>query len=59
MSTIIAILCLFVLMFANTLGNFWFTYGMWPRRWLAFFGFALGHIVIYSLMQAVAKESSK
>lgn len=23
------------------LGNFWFTYGIWPRSWLAFVLFAL------------------
>ena len=41
MTKFIAIACLVVLLMLNTLGNYWFTYGIWPRSWgaLALFTF--------------------
>jgi hypothetical protein len=39
------------------LGNFWFTYGIWPRSWMAFVFFGLANITINLVMKTVLKEN--
>ncbi len=56
MTKLIAILAISSLMFLNTLGNFWFTYGIWPRSWVAFFGFWASALVLYNVFNVVRKE---
>lgn len=38
------------------LGNMRFTYGLWPKSWGAFFGFALASIILVVIRMAVEKE---
>lgn len=55
MTQFIAISCLVALSVLCTLGNFWFTYGVWPRSWLAFVLFSLIGLLLMLMMQAVTK----
>jgi len=52
----IAIITIMTLMLFNTLGNFWYTYGIWPRSWAAFAGFWFCGLVLYIAMQIVTTE---
>lgn len=38
------------------LGNFWFTYGIWPRSWWSFVGFSLIGSVISVLLSRWIKN---
>lgn len=55
-SKLIAALALIASSFCIMLGNFWFTYGVWPRSWTAFVFFAVAQMVNYLLLQAIGKE---
>lgn len=41
---------------AVTFGNYWFTFGIWPRSWFAFFGFAFLQMLLTGLVHAVAQS---
>lgn len=41
---------------ANMLGFYWFGFGIWPRSWLAFFGFGFLTMALMVLREAVEKE---
>lgn len=56
MSKFIANVALIVAGLAVALGNYWYTFGIWPRSWWAFFGFGLAMIVLMLVRQAVEKE---
>lgn len=47
--TLLAALCI------TTLANYWFTFGLWPKSWLAFFGFAALTIVLHALLALANK----
>lgn len=36
----------------SMLGNFWFTYGIWPRSWVSFAIFACISMVLLHVMNA-------
>lgn len=56
MEKLLACLFLLVASFFTMLGNFWFTYGIWPQSWWSFAGFALLTITIQALWLAVKKD---
>jgi len=56
MTKVIALLALTVLAIGLMLGNYWFTFGLWPQSWLAFMLFAAGSLVVSGLMQAVVRS---
>jgi len=56
MIRLIAATSITTLMILSTLGNFWFTYGIWPRSWGSFIGFGFINLVLVSMMAIVRKE---
>ena len=56
MTRLIAWLALLTASTFHTLGNMWFTYGIWPRSWGAFFTFWIAGIALISVMQELKKE---
>jgi hypothetical protein len=56
MSKVVALIALIVAAVFLTLGNFWFTYGIWPKSWWSFFVFALASTVLSQMLTAVLKE---
>jgi hypothetical protein len=42
---------------ALMLGNYWYTFGLWPRNWWAFVLFGVGNIVLLLLRTAIEKEN--
>ena len=56
MTKFIALLALIVCVFAIMLGNFWFTYGIWPKSWASFTLFFLLFTIVHSLIDAVKKD---
>ena len=59
MTAFLASLTLIAAAILTTLGNFWFTYGIWPRNWFAFIGFAVISIVNYHVASLFVKEVNK
>lgn len=55
----VAILALVVTSSLLTLGNYWFTYGIWPRSWIAFTVFFLLSMVNYVLLTVVTQSKRK
>lgn len=41
MERLLAYLAVLGLALANSLGSAYYTYGLWPQNWVAFFGFSL------------------
>lgn len=56
MSKAIASVALVVAVFFNALGNFWYTYGIWPKSWWSFALFTIMGITIQFLFDAIKKE---
>lgn len=46
MSKLLANLFLLCAALATSLGNYWYTYGLWPQSWESFVGFGLLGIVL-------------
>lgn len=42
---------------ALTLGNYWYTFALWPKSWWSFSGFWFGAIILLILRTAIDKES--
>jgi hypothetical protein len=59
MTRFIAMLALIALLVLNMLGNFWFTYGIWPRSWSAFIFFALCSVTLGAMLTSVTHEAKK
>lgn len=59
MTTFLAFVCLLSLGFVSMLGNFWFTFGLWPQSWASFTFFWLVSIVLHKALDAVHKEMDK
>ena len=34
------------------LGNYWYTFGLWPQNWWTFFGFAFATVLLMALRVA-------
>lgn len=58
MAKIIALLALIALSLLATLGNYWFTYGIWPRSWWYFAFFALTSTALSGAVSAVLKDEN-
>lgn len=56
MTKVIANVAMLVAALALMLGNYWFTFGLWPKSWLAFFGFGMAAIVLALLQEMVKHE---
>jgi hypothetical protein len=56
MTQFIALVALIVLGMMSTLGNFWFTYGIWPRSWGSFALFGVINLIISMAISGVLKE---
>jgi hypothetical protein len=55
-SKFVALLNVLALCVVVQLGNFWYTYGLWPSSWTSFVGFALAGAVLTSMLRAVLDE---
>lgn len=53
----IAVLSLCALAVLCSLGNYWYTFGLWPKSWFAFVGFFAMSSAITAAITAVAKDS--
>jgi len=56
MAKTIALMACLAASITLTLGNFYHTYGIWPKSWWAFFGFAVAQVVVYGLTSLIAQE---
>ncbi len=52
----IAVVALAALAIGTMLGNYWFTFGLWPRSWGSFLFFAATQLVLSGLMDIVRRE---
>jgi hypothetical protein len=57
MASGIAYILLFVLGMLTSVGNYWFTYGIWPKSWLSFVVFTGITIVLHTCLTLLNKES--
>lgn len=57
MSKFLANVFLFIAAYATMLGNFWYTYGIWPKSWLAFVLFSGTGILLITFRLQVDRES--
>lgn len=51
----IAITSLMILLFMAALGNYWFTFGLWPRSWISFFGFMIISMILHAALTKAMK----
>ena len=56
MTKFIAILALVVISIGIMLGNYWWTFGLWPQSWRAFTLFAIANVVVSTALSAVLKS---
>lgn len=56
MSKAVALIAVIVAMTLNTVGNFYFTYGIWPQSWFSFVFFFVFGLVLFFVMDAIRKE---
>jgi len=56
MTQLIAMLALIVISIGLTFGNYWFTFGLWPKSWLSFIAFGLASMILGAAMSAVMKS---
>lgn len=59
LSKFIARLLITTGLFATALGNYWFTFGLWPQSWTAFVGFWLLTMILMACQFAIALEDEK
>ncbi|MGE3341463.1 MAG: hypothetical protein AB7J46_06240 [Candidatus Altimarinota bacterium] len=57
MTKTIAKFALLVLGLLVSLGNYWFTFGLWPKNWWSFFGFALCSVALMLMNISIDRES--
>ncbi len=56
MSKLVAMLACVVALFGISLGNFWFTYGLWPQNWKAWTVFMLLTMLVQALIVGISRE---
>lgn len=56
MAKFLAHLFLVAASYATILGNYWFTYGIWPRSWISFAAFGGLTIILMILSLLLARE---
>ncbi len=57
MTRFIAHLALVCAGLLGMLGNYWFTFGLWPKSWWSFFGFGALTILLVAIRDAMEKEA--
>lgn len=55
MVKLVAVIAVMVAAGFVALGNYWYTFGIWPRSWRAFFGFLVLQIIVTQLFDAIRK----
>jgi hypothetical protein len=56
MTKFVAIIGMALLMIFNTLGNFYFTYGIWPKSWFSFGFFFITGLILLFVFDEIHKE---
>jgi 4-hydroxybenzoate polyprenyltransferase len=56
MTKFLAQVLLIVITLAVTLGNYWYTFGLWPKSWWSFVGFGFAMILLLLIRETVDKE---
>ncbi len=56
MTKAIATVALLVIQIGLVFGNYWYTFGLWPRSWVSFVGFAICIITVSRLNELVQKS---
>lgn len=56
LANFLALMFVVVASILTGLGNFWFTYGIWPRSWWSFTGFALLALLNLHLSNTLMKS---
>lgn len=56
MTKLVAYAALLVAALGLMLGNYWFTFGFWPKSWPSFFGFGMASIAVALILEAIKKE---
>jgi hypothetical protein len=56
MAKTVAVIVLMVAAGCVALGNYWYTFGLWPRSWVAFFGFLVLQIIVRETFDAIRKD---
>jgi hypothetical protein len=56
MTKTIALMSLVAIQIALSLGNYWFTFGLWPRSWASFVFFGIAYVVVVGLISVVQKD---
>jgi hypothetical protein len=47
------------LSFLLTLGNYWFTFGLWPKSWIAFAGFWFAGLSVMAFQVILSMEKDE
>ena len=56
MTKILALLLLTFLSLLTTMGNMWYTFGLWPQSWIAFIGFWIISVILAALVEIVRRS---
>jgi membrane protein implicated in regulation of membrane protease activity len=59
MNELLAALFLMVSATAIMLGNFWFTYGIWPRSWWSFVVFSMLSLILQRVLAEFMKGEKR
>lgn len=58
MTKFVARISLFIAQIGVMFGNYWFTFGLWPKSWTAFFGFASVGVLLLALGLIIEREDA-
>jgi hypothetical protein len=58
MTQLIAVLALCVIALGLQLGNYWYTFGLWPVSWTSFVCFAVASLIVSAALTAVMKSDT-
>lgn len=56
MTKFIAVIALMAAQTAVSLGNYWYTFGLWPKSWVSFVGFFLATLALLALHLLIDRE---
>lgn len=56
MTKAIATIALVVISIGLGLGNYWWTFGLWPKSWLSFLLFGFASVLVSTALSAVMKS---
>lgn len=55
-ATLLVSICLLVLLFLIGIGNMWFTYGLWPQSWAAYFFFIVAYLMVMGALKSIGRD---